>query len=77
MAKKNIIRSMDHQGCRIDFIADNNLQKIEVDGKAMETNRDGDTGNYGCEELPYQRFGTLEELGKAYAENLSKSKVKK
>lgn len=40
-------------------------QEVHIDSEAVTVEQDPDTGAYRSPEVPYRRYGTLEELAKA------------
>lgn len=70
MAKKpKNVKKLDHQGCKIEIVTHDVTEELKIDAKKIETSRDADTGAYVSPEAPYQAHGSLEELGKAIADN--------
>lgn len=66
MAKKpKNVKTLDHQGCKIEIVTHDVTEELKIDGKAVETSRDADTGAYVSLHAPYQAYGSLEELGQA------------
>ena len=69
MAKKPTnVKTLDHQGCKIEIVTHDVTEELKIDTKTTETSRDADTGAYVSPEAPYQAHGSLEELGKAIVE---------
>ena len=69
MAAKKPLISSTYKGSKMEITTDKAIKKLIIDGKSIPIERDVDTGAYSCEPLPYQYFGTLEELGKAIIDN--------
>lgn len=66
MAKKpKNVKKLDHHGCKIEIVTYDVTEELKIDGKAVETSRDADTGAYVSLHAPYQAYGSLEELGQA------------
>lgn len=66
MAKKpKHVHKVGYKNCKIEIATYDVTQELKIDGKAVETSRDADTGAYVSLHAPYQAYGSLEELGQA------------
>lgn len=48
--------------------------RLSVDDLEVDVARDQDSGVYSAEELPYQTFGSLEDVAKTFVRNVRKRK---
>lgn len=72
MAKKPVkSQAMEYKGATIEVLSDKNGDFLKIDSTRVQPYRDADTGAYVCDQLPYQTFGTLEELAKAVVDTES------
>ncbi len=62
-------KKIEYRNVKIEIISGQTEEAIKIGSKGIESSRDADTGTYVCDELPYQTFGTLEELGKAFVDS--------
>jgi len=58
-----------YKGKKIEVKEENNIKKLHVDGKQIEVILDSTTGTFSCQRLPYTRYSSLEELGRALVDN--------
>ena len=54
---------------KIEVKEENNKKKLFVDGKEIEIFLDARSGTFSCQGLPYARYSSLEELGRALIDN--------
>lgn len=54
---------------KIEIKEENNIKKLYVDDKEIEVTLDNTSGTFSCSILPYSRYSSLEELGKALVDN--------
>ena len=59
------VRKLEFKQCKVEIVSQDVTQELILDGKPVKTSRDSDTGAYVCSDLPYQEFGSLEEIAKA------------
>jgi len=64
-ATVNVVRSLTYRGSKIEVVAKAVANEVQVDGKAVVTSRDSDTGAYISREAPYIHYGSLEEVAQA------------
>jgi len=63
--KLNFVRSSDYKGSKIEVVMKSATHMVQLDGKLVDTDRDPDSGAYVSPDLPYQVFGSLEEIAQA------------
>ena len=61
--------SIEHMGSRIEIVERDDDAEVTIDGQAVEVLRDSDSGQFRTPELPYQGYGTAEELAKSVVES--------
>lgn len=64
-SKLKIVRASAYKGNKIEVVAEGKIQKVQIEGKMIHTDRDPDSGAYVCPDLPYRVFGSLEEIAQA------------
>ena len=58
-----------YKGKKIEIKGENNNKKLYVDGKQIEFILDNTSGTFSCQRLPYTRYSSLEEIGRALIDN--------
>jgi hypothetical protein len=54
-----------HQGKKIEIEVDSDTTKLFVEGKQIEFLLGATSGTFSCQRLPYSRYSSLEDLGRA------------
>ncbi|MFB5607990.1 MAG: hypothetical protein ACE5RG_07815 [Candidatus Nitrosomaritimum yanchengensis] len=54
---------------KIEIKEDKDIKKLFVDGKEIEFLLDPLSGTFSCQRLPYSRYSSLEDLGRALIDN--------
>ena len=67
--KSKIISTTSYKGASIDIVEGKVTPSLEVNNVTVTVARDADTGFYSTTDMPYARFSTLEETGKAVVDN--------
>ncbi len=66
--------SIEYVGRRIQIVERDEGAEVTIDGQAVEVLRDSDSGRFYTPELPFQTYGTAEELAKSVAESVAESR---
>lgn len=68
--KKNVLAAETYKDKKIEVVEGAVTPCLVVDGKEISAERDADTGLYfSRHHMPYARFSTLEEVGKAVVDS--------
>lgn len=61
---------------KIEIKEDKDIKKLFVNGKEIEFYLDSVSGTFSCQQLPYSRYTSLEDLGRSLIDNFNFSEVK-
>ncbi|MGD2107181.1 MAG: hypothetical protein PVH93_06190 [Nitrosopumilaceae archaeon] len=61
---------------QIEIKEDKDNPKLFVNGKEIEFLLEATSGTFSCQQLPYSRYSSLEDLGRALIDNFNFSEVK-
>ena len=73
MPHEATVYSEEYRGRQVEVKLEGAIPTVQVDEKGIEFDQDSDTGEYISSTMPYARFGTLEELGRAVVDQLEEN----